>query len=73
MLIKWSEEDQAYLVTLPEWEGRINTPSTHGNTYEAAARNGREVIEWLIADAKANGQPLPAPRAYAATNASTSA
>jgi hypothetical protein len=23
MLIEWSEEDQAYLVTLPEWTDRI--------------------------------------------------
>ena len=30
MLIEWSDEDQAYLVTLPEWAGRVIMPVTHG-------------------------------------------
>lgn len=32
MLIQWSEEDTAFLVTLPEWEGRVYNPVTHGDT-----------------------------------------
>jgi len=32
MLIEGSEEDQAYLVTLPEWANRVMMPVTHGNT-----------------------------------------
>jgi hypothetical protein len=31
MLIEWSEKDQAYLVTLPEWADRVMMPATHGN------------------------------------------
>lgn len=41
MLIQWSNEDHAYLVTLPEWEGRVLGPVTHGNTYEEALEHGR--------------------------------
>ena len=33
MVIQWSEEDDAFLVTLPEWEGRVFNPVTHGETY----------------------------------------
>jgi predicted RNase H-like HicB family nuclease len=32
MLIAWSDEDQSYLVTFPEWAGHMNTPTTHGAT-----------------------------------------
>ena len=59
MLIEWSEEDQAYLVTLPEWAQQVYMPATHGDTYEEAAKNGREVLEMLINDAKKNEEPLP--------------
>jgi len=66
MLIEWSEEDQAYLVTLPEWAQRVYMPTTHGDTYDKAVKNGREVLEMLINDAKMNGEPLPIPRIHAA-------
>src|SRR3712207_7616955 len=46
--IRWSDEDQAYLVTFPEWAGRVNAPTTHGDTYEEAARNGEEVLALLV-------------------------
>jgi hypothetical protein len=29
MLIEWSNEDQAYLVTLPEWAERVIMPAPH--------------------------------------------
>ncbi len=48
MLIEWSEEDQAYLVTLPEWAERVTMPATHGKTYRKAAKHGRQVLELLI-------------------------
>jgi predicted RNase H-like HicB family nuclease len=66
MLIEWSEEDQAYLVTLPEWASQVYMPATHGDTYDEAVKNGREVLEMLINDAKRNGEPLPTPRTHAA-------
>jgi predicted RNase H-like HicB family nuclease len=49
MLIQWSDEDQCYLVTLPEWPNiNFGGPSTHGDTYEEAAKHGREVLETLL-------------------------
>jgi predicted RNase H-like HicB family nuclease len=62
MLIEWSDEDHAFLVTLPEWADRVNTPTTHGATYEEAVRNGHEALQDLIALAQERGQPIPAPR-----------
>jgi antitoxin HicB len=62
MLIQWSEEDRAFLVTLPEWERRVLNPVTHGNTYEEAVRNGQTAREDLVAVAGEYGEPLPKPR-----------
>ena len=65
MLIEWSDEDRAYLVTLPEWVGHVNTPTTHGATYEEAVEHGREALEDLIAIWQDRGYPLPTPRVHA--------
>jgi predicted RNase H-like HicB family nuclease len=64
MLIQWSEEDQLYLVHLPEfpWQQFV----THGKTYEEAARNGQDAIAGLIEVLQNNGQPLPEPVALIA-------
>jgi antitoxin HicB len=65
MLIQWSDEDNAYLVTLPEWPN-VNSggPHTHGDTYEEAAKNGREVLELLIETNTELGDPIPEPDVY---------
>ncbi len=72
MLLRWSVEDQLYLVSLPEWEGSLGNwnSATHGETYEATAANGREVLQMLIEDLQEGGQPLPEPRLF--VNARTS-
>jgi antitoxin HicB len=62
MLIEWSEEDLAYLVTLPEWADRVMMPATHGNSYSEAAKNGQEVLELLIETATEDGESLPSPK-----------
>ncbi|HEY7833438.1 MAG TPA: type II toxin-antitoxin system HicB family antitoxin [Ktedonobacterales bacterium] len=64
MLIEWSDEDQAFLVTLPEWANRVNTPTTHGASYEEAVRNGQEALQDLIAMAQERGESVPAPRVH---------
>jgi predicted RNase H-like HicB family nuclease len=61
MLIQLSEEDAAFLVTLPEWDERTFNPVTHGDSCEVAAANGRETIEYLVAVARKNGGALPEP------------
>jgi predicted RNase H-like HicB family nuclease len=47
VIIQWSEEDQVYVVSLPEWGSGAKT---HGATYEEAARNAQEVLELLMQD-----------------------
>jgi predicted RNase H-like HicB family nuclease len=64
MVIEWSDEDQAYLVTLPEWADHVLTPVTHGDTYNEAVQRGQEVLAMLIGSARADGQPLPVPRSH---------
>ncbi len=59
MLIEWSDADRAYLVTLSEFGCK-----THGDSYEAAAKHGREVLELLIESAREDGDKLPSPRKY---------
>ena len=65
MTIAWSERDQAFLVSLPEWQDRlIGHAATHGATYEEAARSGQAVLDMLIADAVEGGEPLPEPKVF---------
>jgi predicted RNase H-like HicB family nuclease len=64
MLVQWSEEDQVFVVSLPEFG---DYAQTHGSTYEEAARSGREVLELLVESYQADGQPLPAPQLYGAS------
>jgi antitoxin HicB len=65
MLIQWSDEDQAYLVLLPEWADRVHGPVTHGDTYEEAVKNGQDAIEALVASAHKHHESLPLPRTFA--------
>lgn len=45
ILIQWSDEDQKYVVSLPEFGPYAHT---HGNTYEEALKNAQEVLEPLV-------------------------
>jgi predicted RNase H-like HicB family nuclease len=65
MLIEWSDRDQAYIVSLPEWGSGAKT---HGTTYAEAVANGQEVLELLIETQRAHGWPLPPARMYAAAS-----
>ncbi len=68
MLIRWSDEDQVFLVSLPEWEGALSNwdSATHGETYEAAAGNGHEVLTMLIEHWLESGRRLPEARVLVA-------
>ena len=65
IIIEWSDEDQAYLVTLPEWANSVLMPATHGRSYSEAVQHGLEVLEMLVDSATQNGEPLPLPKIYA--------
>lgn len=61
IMIQWSEEDQCYVVFLPEFTD-IMQPCTHGETYEDALKNAQEVLEMLIESSLVDGEPLPEPK-----------
>ncbi len=61
IMIQWSEEDQSYVVLLPEFTD-IMQPCTHGETYEEALKNAQEVLEMLIESSLADGEPLAEPK-----------
>lgn len=43
IVIEWSEEDQCYIVLLPEFED-VMQPCTYGNTYKEAIKNAQDVL-----------------------------
>jgi predicted RNase H-like HicB family nuclease len=55
ILIKWSEEDKTYIASLPEW-GKY--ARTHGDSYEEALENAKEVLEDLVYAYEEIGKPL---------------
>jgi len=58
LIIYWSDEDQAFLVEVPELPGCM----ADGETYEAAVANAQQVIEEWIETAEELGRPVPEPR-----------
>jgi predicted RNase H-like HicB family nuclease len=64
VVIQWSEEDEAYVVSLPEWQ-----PSTYcgvsGATYEEAAAKAQDLLKYLVEmhDPATEG-PLPTPKLF---------
>lgn len=61
MLIRWSDEDQTYIVSFPEWEASGHIGHVHGKTYCEAAQQGEELLENLVEWAKQDGEPMPPP------------
>jgi predicted RNase H-like HicB family nuclease len=59
IVIQWSDEDQCYLVHLPEFPSQPF--HTHGDTYEEAIKNAQEVLELLIEEYQEDGKALPKP------------
>lgn len=62
MTIEWSDEDQKYIVSFPEW-GAVT--HTHGDTYAEAVQNGQDVLADLIDLWQEEGRTLPQPRLFA--------
>ncbi|TAE58033.1 MAG: type II toxin-antitoxin system HicB family antitoxin [Nostocales cyanobacterium] len=59
MIIKWSEEDNCFLVGFPDFPGQ--TWRTHGDTYQEAVNNGIEALESLVIAYQTTGENLPQP------------
>ena len=60
MIIIWSEEDNCYLVHLPDFP--FQKFQTHGDTYELAAKHGQEVIDSYLEMYQEQGRALPQPK-----------
>ena len=58
LIIYWSEEDQSFIVDVPELPGCM----ADGETYEQAVTNARQVIEEWIVTAEELGRPIPKPK-----------
>ena len=58
IVIQWSDEDNCFVVFLPEFED-VMQPVTHGETYGEAFENAQEVLELLVESALAEGKALP--------------
>jgi hypothetical protein len=59
IIIQWSQEDNCFVVSLPEWGEFCHT---HGDTYQEALDNAQEVLEMLIESCLQDGEPLPEPK-----------
>ncbi len=58
IVIQWSNEDNCFVVFLPEFED-VMQPVTHGETYQEAFENAQEVLELLIDSLIEENKPLP--------------
>jgi predicted RNase H-like HicB family nuclease len=61
MILQWSNEDELFLVTIPEFSDRVVMPCTHGKTREEAICRGEEVIEMYLEAWQAENEPIPEP------------
>lgn len=64
MLIEWSNLDDAYVVSFPEWERAGHVANTHGATYAEAAQKGQELLGSMLEWAHNDNQLLPEPALY---------
>jgi predicted RNase H-like HicB family nuclease len=62
MIVQWSDEDQLFLVTIPEFSDLVVMPCTHGKTRQEAIHNGEEVIEMYLEAWRTEGEAIPEPR-----------
>lgn len=64
MIIEWSDEDHAFIVSFPEWEADESIVHTHGDTYAEAVKAGEEMLAFLIAARQAHSELLPPPKVF---------
>jgi predicted RNase H-like HicB family nuclease len=58
VLIQWSDEDQKYIASLPEFGPYVRT---HGQTHEEALTMAQEVLAMMIEVYQEQGKVLPKP------------
>ena len=60
IVIQWSQKDNCFVASLPEW-GNYNT---HGKTYEQALSNAQKILDALIRTSLYEGKPLPEAKTF---------
>jgi predicted RNase H-like HicB family nuclease len=60
--LQWTEEDQLFLVTIPEFSDRVIMPCTHGKTRVEAIHNAEQVIEMYLEAWQLEGETIPQPK-----------
>ena len=60
LIIYWSDEDEAFIVDVPELPGCV----ADGATYQEALANAETVIEEWIETARDLGRPIPEPKGH---------
>lgn len=55
IIIQWSEKDNCFVATLPEWENC----NTCGESYEEALFNAQEALTFLVKSFLSQGKILP--------------
>lgn len=58
IVIQWSNEDDCFLVSLPDFEDEQQWV-THGATYQEALENAIEVMDMLVEIYQEKGKTLP--------------
>ena len=61
VIIQWSEKDQCYVVSLPEWGPYCKA---YGNTYEEAATQATEVLQLLMDKTNDPDPTSPEPKLF---------
>jgi predicted RNase H-like HicB family nuclease len=57
VIIQWSDEDQCYVASLPEWGPYCKA---YGKSYEETAKEAQEILELLMED-ETGVLPFPPP------------
>lgn len=58
ILIQWSDEDQVYIASLPEFGPYVRT---HGDTYAKALESAEELLGVMLEHYQERGKQLPQP------------
>jgi antitoxin HicB len=58
VIIQWSDEDNCFLVSLPDFKDEQQWV-THGETYQEALQNAVEVMDMLLEIYQEKGEDLP--------------
>ena len=62
MLVQWSPEDEAWIVTVSE----LGDAKTHGATPAEAVEMGADLVASYLDFCRRRGEPVPAPRLFGA-------